>query len=155
MVDTSAGSALVGANRHKLERHKLQVSGGDAAGKVRLTLGRRRRRFECRPHLVELTGEVLELANAFGDLGLLLVDELADPVMCGCAVRATPHREKFGDLIAAQPHPACTVHEQELGRRVFGVVAVPGPGAVGNPKEPDPLVVAHRRRRYADSIRQL
>ena len=54
---------------------------------------------------VELSAELLELTDSFGDLRLLLLDQPGDAILGGAAVRAGPHRDQGGDLFAAQSHP--------------------------------------------------
>jgi hypothetical protein len=54
------------------------------------------------PDHLELGGEPLELGDPLGGLCLLLVDQPADPLVRGAAVRADPDRDQGSDLLAAE-----------------------------------------------------
>ena len=96
----SLGARQRDASRARVARAPRRRTGRSTTGPFGTP--RRRRRIEACPCRAQLAGKLLQLVDAPGDLGLLLVEQPLDAVVCGRAVRATPHGEQLGDLLAAQ-----------------------------------------------------
>ena len=104
-------------------------AGRHATRQIGPTRGRRRRRLQRRPDLVERGRELLQFDDAPGDLRLLVVDQASDALLGGGAVHPTPDGQELATCSQLRPILPGPVHEQQQGRRVLAVVAVSGAGA--------------------------
>jgi hypothetical protein len=83
----------------KLNGDRAGAAGvGHAARQIGAACRRRRRRLKRDAHLHELRREALELCDAFGDLDLLVRDQLRDSLVRGPAVGAIPNRQQLREI---------------------------------------------------------
>ena len=142
LLPMADGATLAPRRCHQLDGHALGWPGRHAAGEIRPARLRRRCCLEHPSHAVELRGELCSAGDACGDLGLLVIDQVADPAR-GLPAQFVPPPTGRSSPICWQLSPSFRARATN-SRRVAASSSYsryPETVLAGAPDQADPLVV--------------